>query len=250
MSVGVPQELVTSRPLTIAGEAIPAWTSLDNPQVISAKQLSALLGKGWIFAWPDPYGRRTRPGNPQPTYLAPVVLNAMMSQASSVVLVLTVTPDGANRKRFAVSFAGGNGPYQVQWGDGATSTVSGSSSTRTYANFSTWTVTVTDQNGASGTAQIVSNDVPSAPSGLSAVAGNASAVISFTAGSANNAAITNYQYKVGSGSWIALSPADASSPVTVPGLANDVEVSITLRAVNSVGAGASSPAVTVTPSAG
>ena len=82
-----------------------------------------------------------------------------------------------------------------------------------------------------------------------ATPGDATASIAFTAGDANNAAITNYQYKIDSGSFVSFSPADIATPVVVTGLTNGVLVSIVLRAVNSIGQGATSAAVTVTPTA-
>jgi len=88
---------------------------------------------------------------------------------------------------------------------------------------------------------------PVAPTALQATPADSSASISFIAGANGGAAITNYQYQVGTGAWTALSPADAVSPVTIPGLVNGTAYSIKLRAVNSAGFGATSAAVTVTP---
>lgn len=249
MVIRVPTGLVTTRDLTIAGVAVPSGTVLDNPQIISIQKLDALLGKGWIAPLEDPYFRRNPLGTPQPMDLAPVIRDAMMAEQHGLVLELTVTPDGENPKRFNVHMDNGNGPYTLDWDDGSTSTVSGVSSTHTYADYGTYGVVVVDENGADGSTSIVSNNAPAAPTSLVATPGNTSASISFTPGTNNNAAITNYQYKVGAGAWTALSPADALSPVTVPGLANDAVASIVLRAVNVVGAGAESAAVTVTPAA-
>ncbi len=73
--------------------------------------------------------------------------------------------------------------------------------------------------------------------------------IAFTAGSDNGSAITNYEYSLDSGSWIALSPTDSTSPITISGLTADVSYSIRLRATNSAGSGlgVASAAVRVTP---
>jgi len=91
--------------------------------------------------------------------------------------------------------------------------------------------------------------VPAAPSITSATADDASASIAFTPpGSDGGAAITNYEYRLDSGAWVPLSPASTTSPFTIPGLTNGQTYSVTLRAVNSVGAGAASAPVTVTPS--
>ena len=89
--------------------------------------------------------------------------------------------------------------------------------------------------------------VPAAPTGLVATAGDGEASIAFAPGDDNGAAITNYEYSVGAGSWTAFSPAELSSPVIVPGLANNVSASVRLRAVNAAGNGAASSAVSVTP---
>jgi DNA-binding beta-propeller fold protein YncE len=86
---------------------------------------------------------------------------------------------------------------------------------------------------------------PSAPTALVATPGDGSASIAFTSGANGRAAITKYQYKVGNGSWT--DAVGTSSPITVSGLTNFVTASIRLRAVNSVGNGAASVAVSVTP---
>ncbi len=53
--------------------------------------------------------------------------------------------------------------------------------------------------------------------------------------------ITNYEYSLNSGStWTALSPADATSPVTITGLTNGTSYNVQLRAINTLGGGAAS----------
>lgn len=173
--IRVPSGLVTTRDLTIAGVAVPAGTTLEDVQIEALHDLQALLGKGWVAPAEDIYARKTRLGNPQPTYLAPVIYKAVLTA---------------------------NAP-----------------------------------------------SVPGAPTNLVATSGNTTASIAFTAGSANHSHILNYQYKVGSGSWTSLSPADAASPVTITGLTNGSQVGIKLRAVNAAGAGAESASVNVTPHA-
>lgn len=89
---------------------------------------------------------------------------------------------------------------------------------------------------------------PYAPSSLSATPGDDSATISFTGAESGMSEVTNYEYRLdGAGSWTALSPADSTSPVTVPGLTNGTAVGIELRAVNAQGSGSASSSVTVTP---
>ena len=90
--------------------------------------------------------------------------------------------------------------------------------------------------------------VPAAPSNLTATVGNGEVVIGFDAGSNGGDAITNYEYSVDGGdTWMAFDPAVTTSPLTVPDLANGTAYSIVLRAVNGVGVGPASQAVSATP---
>ena len=89
---------------------------------------------------------------------------------------------------------------------------------------------------------------PYAPTSLTATPADDSATISFTAAQSGMSDVTNYEYRIdGTGSWTALSPADTTSPVTIPGLTNGTAAGIEIRAVNAVGTGPSSSSVTVTP---
>lgn len=90
------------------------------------------------------------------------------------------------------------------------------------------------------------------PVGVRPTAGSSSATLSFGTCSGSGApadyGITNYEFSLdGGSSWQALSPADATSPVTVPGLTNGVASTIKLRAVTSSGTGPASDSVAVTP---
>ncbi len=79
--------------------------------------------------------------------------------------------------------------------------------------------------GTSAESAIVSGTTattPSAPTSLSATAGNGEVSISFTAGSDGGSSITNYKYSTNNGStYTAFSPAVTSSPVTITGLTNE-----------------------------
>jgi hypothetical protein len=103
---------------------------------------------------------------------------------------------------------------------------------------------------ASGSVSVTPAGVPFAPSALSATPGDGQATISFTAGSNNGSAITNYKYSIDSGAtYTAFNPAVTSSPVTITGLTNGTAYTVLLRAVNSVGDGVASGSVSVTPTA-
>ena len=67
----------------------------------------------------------------------------------------------------------------------------------------------------------------------------------------NGAAITAIQYRINGGTWTAFSPAlTGTGTRTISGLTDNVQVTVELRAVNSVGAGADSDDKTVTPTDG
>ena len=118
------------------------------------------------------------------------------------------------------------------------------------------TVAGCQSDGATETVsfRIVGEDsgVPSPPSGISATPTDGGATVTFTPGSANGSAITNYEYGTFDGidwNFTALSPADATSPISIAGLTNGVSVTLRLRAVNANGSSAHSSSFTFTPEA-
>lgn len=96
-------------------------------------------------------------------------------------------------------------------------------------------------------ATLVSRTIPSAPTALSASAGSGQATITFTAGSNGNSAITNYKYSLDGTTYLAFSPVQTTSPVTISGLTNGTSYNIYLKAVNWLGDGVASTSVAVTP---
>jgi hypothetical protein len=101
-------------------------------------------------------------------------------------------------------------------------------------------------NSSSSCANNFTVSAPGAPTALTAAAAPGSTSIAFTAGSANGSAITNYEYSTDGVNFVALNPADATSPVTIPGLIAGQTYTIYLKAVNSIGASTVSEPVTVT----
>ena len=90
--------------------------------------------------------------------------------------------------------------------------------------------------------------LPRAPITATATAGDGSASVEFTRGSNGGSPITNYKYSIdGGATYIALNPANATSPLIIPGLTNGVLTTILLKAVNAVGDSLNSRTVTVTP---
>ncbi len=92
---------------------------------------------------------------------------------------------------------------------------------------------------------------PSAPTITAIATSNGSATVTFTAPTSNGGTpITNYEYTLDGINWIAFSPAELSSPVTITGLTNGTTYPIQLRAVNAVGSGAPSNILSTTLSSG
>lgn len=97
--------------------------------------------------------------------------------------------------------------------------------------------------------------VPFAPYNLTYTTSTGSATISFSAGLTGGSPLTNYRYSTNGGStFTAFSPVDTASPVTISGLTAGQTYSVVLQAINAIGNGASSSALSVvmpasTPSA-
>ena len=100
----------------------------------------------------------------------------------------------------------------------------------------------------SGSSAVVVTGLPSRPlSGMTATPGDGSATVAFSPGSDGGSPITNYKYSIDGVTYIALSPASATSPITIPGLTNGVLTTIYLKAVNANGDSPSARAGQVTP---
>ena len=105
------------------------------------------------------------------------------------------------------------------------------------------------EGSASASVNVTPEYTPGVPRSVNVSAGSRQVSISFTAPTSDGGrAITNYEYSLNGGStWTALSPASTTSPIVIPGLTNGTSYQVSLRAVNSLGAGASSTPVGVTP---
>jgi hypothetical protein len=100
---------------------------------------------------------------------------------------------------------------------------------------------------ASSAVSVTPAAAPAAPTSLSAAAGDQHTVITFVAGADNGSSITNYQYSLDGVVYIPLSPAAASSPITITELTNGTFYTITLQAINGVGTSGPSAAVYAIP---
>jgi predicted phage tail protein len=116
----------------------------------------------------------------------------------------------------------------------------------------TFTVRATNGVGAgpasAASAAVTPATVPDAPRGVSAIAGNAQAILSFVAPVTNGgAAITGYTVTASPGG---ASVSGSASPITVTGLTNGTIYTFTVTANNGAGSSApSDPSNAVTPSA-
>jgi len=160
-----------------------------------------------------------------------VSFDAPVSDGNSPVLFYTVTsvPGG-------ITASGTASPV----------TISGLTNGVAYA----FIVTATNAAGTSD-ASLQSNAVtpfavPGAPTNVTATAGNASAVVSFTVPTDNGGiAITSYVVTSSPGG---ITKTGSSSPITVTGLTNGVSYTFTVAAVNDIGQSvASSPSNAVSP---
>ena len=90
--------------------------------------------------------------------------------------------------------------------------------------------------------------VPSAPTNVVVARGDQSLSISFSTAAVALEKITNYEYSIDNGvTWVTLDPVAVSGPIVVNGLTNGTRYQVKLRAVNNMGVGASSAAITGRP---
>ncbi len=109
---------------------------------------------------------------------------------------------------------------------------------------------VTSAGGGSASTVLYGQPVaaPSAPTSMSVTAANQRLSVSFTAPSNNGSPITTYEYSLNGGtSWTSAST--TSSAFDITGLTNGTTYSVRIRAVNAVGNGSASDALSRTPAA-
>jgi hypothetical protein len=91
---------------------------------------------------------------------------------------------------------------------------------------------------------------PSAPTIDSITTSSGTLNINFTAGAANGATITTYQYQLNGGTWTNRASGNTASPIVISGLANGTGYTVAIRGVNAAGNGSASTttsSVTVNP---
>lgn len=89
---------------------------------------------------------------------------------------------------------------------------------------------------------------PSAPFISSLEASDGAIKVNFVPPSRDGGAvISNYQYRLNSGSWVSLNPASTATSFNITGLTNGTSYAVEIRAVNSQGESAASNSVSATP---
>jgi hypothetical protein len=266
----VPTDIKAGRAVTLLGHSYvkDARINVDHLTTLAARNvLTALLRKGVLYAYPDPYGRKTRTGNPQPGSLPPVILRAVLAAEEiqdapgALTDVVVTNGNGQVSIAFTAGAAGSSPTTDVEYSldDGVTWNTSGGTTSPFVVDNLTNGVeylihlrSVNSYGHGALSAQASGHPATtsSAPLALVATPGDTTASIAFNVPNNNGgASIIEYQYSIGAGAWTSTVPATSASPLEIEGLTNDVEVSVRLRAVNAVGNGAASTAVLVTPTA-
>ena len=99
-----------------------------------------------------------------------------------------------------------------------------------------------------GVTRQFSYGAPAAPTITGITCGNGSLSVAFTAGSANGGTITNYQYSIDGGdTFTSLGTPATTSPISITGLTNGTEYSVSIRAITNTKTGDDSATVAGTP---
>ena len=145
-------------------------------------------------------------------------------------------PDNATITGYELSIDGGTyTPIATDYNDIVliiTHTVTGLNAGTSYV----FAVRAVNARGSAASTIIAAPGVPAAPSGLSAVSGNMQVELSWT--DPDNAAITGYELKIGSGDYTRIAGSDATTTShTATGLANGQSYAFAVRAVSYAGGG-------------
>ncbi|MES2225158.1 MAG: peptidoglycan-binding protein [Patescibacteria group bacterium] len=159
-----------------------------------------------------------------------------------VSTAFTITPNDTYVGTVTPSDNGAGGTFSPS----ALTFNSNTSQTFTYTAVAAGTVTITAQtnptlNDSSSVITYIVQDVPGTPANVTAVPGNNSATVSFTAPSNGGSPITSYTVTASPGSVVVSGP---GSPIVVPNLINGTSYTFTVSATNTVGTSTTSASST------
>lgn len=180
-------------------------------------------------------------GTPIATPGAPVIESVTAGVGSAAIAFSAGFDGGAEITGYEYRVDGG------AWQDAGTSspvTVTG------LGNGATASLQLRAQNSSgagapSAAISVTTPSVPRAPVLGTVTRGDRALTVPFTPAADGGSAITDYQYRIGSGAWV--SAGTASSPIRIDGLTNGASTDVALRAVNAVGNGTASATATATP---
>ena len=170
-----------------------------------------------------------------------------------------VADDSELSVRFSAGATGGSAitSYQYSINGGSTwVTASGTSSPIVITGLTNGTryqialraVNIVGSGAASNVLASTPRTTPGAPTISSVTAGANQATVVFTLSNNGGSPVTNYEYRVSTGSWTPWETATATaSPLVISNLANGTTYNIEIRAVNAAGSGTASSTGSVTP---
>lgn len=172
-----------------------------------------------------------------------------------VALTWTAPADngGLTISRYETRYSSDSGANWSTWTTTGSSGVSATVTGLTNGTAYVFQVRAVNDNGtgdASTTSTAVTpRTTPAAPTITAISPGVAELSVAFTAAADDGGAtVTNHEYELdASGTWVALDPADTSSPLTITGLTNETTYAVRIRAVNAAGSGTASNSVSATP---